>query len=128
MKLISWICWGIAVSAAVLVCWSLTAQASNPIINTAYSADPSAHVFNARMYVYASHDRNDAREFDMVDYHVYSSDDLGNWQDHGVACRLSDLIWTKSHLWAPNCAFKDGKYYLYYPARMQPANRITAWG
>ena len=117
MKLASWICWRIAVLTAVLVCWSLTARASNPIINTAYSADPSAHVFDGRMYVYASHDRNDARKFDMVDYHVYSSDDLGNWRDHGVAFRLSDSTWAKSHLWAPDCAFKDDKYYLYYPAQ-----------
>ncbi len=94
-----------------------TANASNPIVTTAYSADPSAHVFDGRMYVYASHDRNDAREFDMIDYHVYSSDDLQNWKDHGIAFRLSDTTWARSHLWAPDCAFWKGKYYLFFPAK-----------
>jgi len=100
-----------------MLCFLSSAFASNPIINTAYSADPSAHVFNDRMYVYASHDRNDAREFDMIDYHVYSSSDLRNWRDHGIAFRLADSTWAKSHLWAPDCAYKNGNYYLYYPAQ-----------
>ncbi len=101
----------------LVLCGTRDADASNPIITTAYSADPSAHVFNNRMYVYASHDRNDAREFDVVDYHVYSSDDLQNWQDHGIAFRVTDSPWAKSHLWAPDCALKNGTYYLYYPAQ-----------
>jgi arabinoxylan arabinofuranohydrolase len=93
------------------------ARASNPIITTSYSADPSAHVFEGRMYVYASHDRDDAREFDMIDYHVYSSDDMENWRDYGVVLRLQDIHWAKSHLWAPDCGYRNGKYYLYFPAQ-----------
>ena len=109
---------GIGRSTLVLaLLWPLAARAANPVITTAYSADPSAHVFQGRIYVYASHDRSDAREFDVQDYHVYSSDDLQNWQDHGVAFRLSDISWAKSHLWAPDCAFKDGRYLLYFPAQ-----------
>ncbi|WP_158788307.1 hypothetical protein [Granulicella sp. L46] len=55
--------------------WSMlrflsTAFASNLIMNTIYCADPSVHVFNDHMYVYASHDRSDALRFDMIDYHV----------------------------------------------------------
>ena len=93
------------------------AHASNPITNLQFSADPSAHVFNGRLYVYPSHDRNDAKEFDMTDYHVYSTDDLQNWQDHGVILDVKDVPWAASHLWAPDCAFKNGKYYLYFPPR-----------
>jgi arabinoxylan arabinofuranohydrolase len=101
----------------LIVGFCAEANASNPVISTAYSADPSAHVFKGRMYIYASHDRNDAREFDVVDYHVYSSDDLQNWKDHGIAFRLSDTSWARSHLWAPDCAFWKGRYYLFFPAQ-----------
>jgi hypothetical protein len=91
-------------------------SALNPIITTAYSADPSAHVFGGRMYVYPSHDRNDAQEFDMNDYHVYSTNDMANWQDHGIILSLSKIPWAKAHLWAPDCNYKNGTYYLYFPA------------
>jgi|GEM_PF-319647 len=100
---------------ALLIGLASVAHADNPIITTEYSADPSAHIFGGRMYIYASHDRKDAREFDMVDYHVYSSGDLKNWQDHGAALSVADIPWAKAHLWAPDCAFKDGMYYLYFP-------------
>ena len=91
-------------------------RAANPIITTAFSADPSAHVFGGRMYVYPSHDRADAQEFDMTDYHVYSTDDMANWQDHGVILSLAQIPWAKGHLWAPDCNYFRGKYYLYFPA------------
>ena len=92
------------------------ARADNPIVTTAYSADPSAHVFGNKMYVYPSHDRADAQEFDMNDYHVYSTDDMANWQDGGVILSLAQIPWAKAHLWAPDCNFYKGKYYLYFPA------------
>ena len=94
-----------------------TSRAGNPIFMTNYGADPSAHVFGDRLYVYPSHDRDDAKEFDMTDYHVYSTDDLQNWQDHGVALDVKDVVWGKSHMWAPDCAFKDGTYYLFFCPR-----------
>src|SRR5690606_17086840 len=80
-----------------------------------YAADPSAHVFNGRVYVYPSHDRNDSQTFDMIDYHVYSSENLKDWTDHGVALHLDSVSWTKEKAWAPDCGFKNGKYYFYFP-------------
>lgn len=108
--------------AAVLLCLAAhllmnqPVQALNPIITTNYSADPSAHVFGGKMYVYPSHDRNDAQEFDMNDYHVYSTDDMANWEDGGVILSLAQIPWAKAHLWAPDCNFYKGRYYLYFPA------------
>ncbi len=110
----------LAAALALGLGWCLAdARASNPITNLAFTADPSAHVFNGRLYVYPSHDRNDAKEFDMTDYHVYSTDDLQNWQDHGVVLDLKDIPWAKKHLWAPDCAFRDGTYYFYFPVNPQ---------
>ncbi len=94
----------------------LNGLARNPIVSHVFTADPSAHVFEGRIYVYASHDLDDQTGYDMEDYHVFSSDDLVNWQDHGVALDSADISWT-NRLYAPDCAHSEatGQYYLYFP-------------
>ena len=93
----------------------LNGLARNPIVSHVFAADPSAHAFEGRIYVYASHDLDDQEGYDMRDYHVFSSDDLVNWQDHGVALDASDTWATK--LYAPDCCYSEatGQYYLYFP-------------
>jgi arabinoxylan arabinofuranohydrolase len=66
------------------------------------------------VYVYTSHDADGQMGFDMIDYHAYSSDDLVNWQDHGVIIKAADLNWAP-RLYAPDACEKNGKYYLYMP-------------
>ncbi len=100
-----------------------------PLINHIYTADPSAHVFNGRIYVYPSHDResdvafnDNGDHFDMNDYHVFSTpsvDPPAIVTDHGVALRIEDVPWASKQLWAPDAAERDGVYYLYFPARDQ---------
>ncbi|EDY82438.1 hypothetical protein VDG1235_2060 [Verrucomicrobiia bacterium DG1235] len=54
----------------------------------------------------------------MVDYHVFSLDEIGgDVTDHGVALDMKDIPWVSKQLWAPDAATKNGKYYLYFPAR-----------
>lgn len=93
------------------------AIAGNPIITHMFTADPSAHVYEDRMFIYPSHDKDDNDWFDMEDYHVFSSKDMVNWVDHGVALHVDDVPWASEYMWAPDCAFKDGTYYFYFPAR-----------
>ncbi|KAJ6015434.1 Xylosidase/arabinosidase [Penicillium herquei] len=96
-----------------------------PLITNLYSADPSAHVFNNKIYIYPSHDRETDIEFndngdqyDMVDYHVFSMDSAdGPVTDHGVVLSVDDVPWVSKQMWAPDAAEKNGKYYLYFPAR-----------
>jgi hypothetical protein len=96
-----------------------------PLITHLYTADPSAHVFDGRLYLYPSHDRetdipqNDLGDhFDMVDYHVFSMESVGGpVTDHGVALALDDIPWAARQLWAPDAAQRDGRTYLYFPAR-----------
>ena len=95
--------------------FTVMSSAQNPIITNNYTADPSAHVFNGRIYLYPSHDRDDSKTFDMMDYHVYSSDDMKEWTDHGVALHLDSVTWATGKAWAPDCAYKNGKYYFYFP-------------
>jgi beta-xylosidase len=80
-----------------------------------YTADPSARVFNDTLYVYPSHDEDTATWFYMKDWHVFSTTDMKHWKDHGVAFSLDKTKWAKKMAWAPDCAFRNGKYYFYYP-------------
>ncbi len=88
-----------------------------------YMADPSAHVFNGRLYIYPSHDvdagipeNDNGDHFDMRDYHVYSTDDIENGPlaDHGVILDVQSIPWSGRQLWDSDVAFRDGKYYLYF--------------
>jgi len=100
-----------------------TISAQNPIIRDQFTADPTARVFNDRVYLYPSHDipaPPDQRQewFCMADYHVFSSDDLTEWTDHGVIVDQEDVPWGKPRghaMWAPDCVSKDGDYYFYFP-------------
>lgn len=87
----------------------------NPFVEYMYTADPTARVFNGRLYVYPSHDRDTATWFNMDDWHVLSTSNMKDWTDHGVCLSLKDLPWAKKYAWAPDCVYKNGKYYFYYP-------------
>ncbi len=92
-----------------------------------YLADPAAHVFNGKLYIYPSHDiesgipENDLGDhFDMKDYHVLSMESVeGEVTDHGVALDIKDVKWARRQMWDTDVACKDGKYYLYFPAKDQ---------
>lgn len=97
------------------LCISVATYAQNPIISKMYSADPSARVFNDTLYVYPSHDQDTATWFSMVDWHAYSTVDMKNYVDHGVAFSVEDLTWAKKYAWAPDCVNYNDKYYFYFP-------------
>ena len=102
----------------------LVSMAQNPIIRDQFTADPTARVFNNKVYLYPSHDimppagqRQDW--FCMEDYHVFSSENLTDWTDHGVIVTQNKVPWVKPNsysMWAPDCVYKDGKYYFYFPS------------
>lgn len=102
-----------------------TLVTDNPIITDLFTADPSAHVFEGKVFLYPSHDYesgipNDAagNHFDMKDYHVYSMDEVGGpVKDHGKVLDIDDVAWATRQMWAPDAAEKDGTYYLYFPAK-----------
>jgi len=101
--------------------------AQNPVIRNMFAADPTARVFNGKVYLFPSHDilqpsplPQGMREnwFCMEDYHVFSSDNLTDWADHGVIINQKDVPWgnpTAYSMWAPDCVERNGKYYFYFP-------------
>ena len=102
----------------------LLAQAQNPVIRNQFAADPTARVFNNKVYLYPSHDifppegqRQDW--FCMEDYHVFSSENLTDWTDHGVIVTQNKVPWVRPNsyaMWAPDCIERNGKYYFYFPS------------
>jgi hypothetical protein len=98
---------------------------SQPLVKHIFTADPSAHVFKGKIYIYPSHDIEAGIPFDdlgshfaMEDYHVLSMENpTGVATDHGVALHVKDVPWATKQMWAPDAAFHNGKYYLYFPAK-----------
>ena len=98
---------------------------SQPLIKHIFTADPSAHVFDGKIYIYPSHDveagipfNDNGDHFGMEDYHVISMDHPnGNAVDNGLALHVKDVPWAERQMWAPDAATKNGKYYLYFPAK-----------
>jgi hypothetical protein len=98
---------------------------SEPLVSHIFTADPSAHVFEGKIYIYPSHDidagipQNDNGDhFDMRDFHILSMDSInGKVTDHGIALDKKDIPWAGRQLWAPDAAFKNGTYYLYFPLK-----------
>ena len=108
------------------VFWLNSLFAQNPIIRNQFTADPSARIFNGKVYLFPSHDIKAPEGknlrpnwFCMADYHVFSSEDLIEWTDHGVIVSQEKVPWVDStsfSMWAPDCIERNGKYYFYFPA------------
>lgn len=118
---------------------SVLPDADAPLVSEIYTADPSAHVFDGRLYVYPSHDiegpplpdvapflNSQGNAFKMRDYRVISMDHVGGPVTlHPVALNIEDVPWAARQMWAPDAAYKNGTYYLYFPAKdKQGAFRI----
>jgi hypothetical protein len=108
---------------------------AQPLVRDIYTADPSAHVFNGKIFIYPSHDIDAGvpaddlgSHFAMRDYHVFSLDAVGGKvTDHGVALDIKNVPWAGRQMWAPDAAEKAGKYYLYFPVKdKQDVFRIGA--
>ena len=95
------------------------------LVPTDYMADPSAHVFEGKLYIYPSHDwesgipeNDNGDHFDMKDYHVFSMDDIdGEVTDHGKVLEVKDIPWAGRQLWDSDVAHKNGTYYMYFPLK-----------
>lgn len=103
-------------SACLITGLAATSSAGNPLVSHVYTADPSARVFNDRVYVITTHDPDGSTSYDeLQDYFLWSTDDMVNWQDHGI------IFGTQAHTtwafgaYAPDMFERDGKYYLIFP-------------
>ena len=108
---------------------------SAPLVTHIYTADPSAHYFNGKIYIYPSHDIDAGEAFDdlgshfaMEDYHVISMDNIDSKAvDNGVALHVDDVPWAQQQMWAPDANEKDGKFYLFFQQRIIKVFFELAW-
>lgn len=117
-----------SIMLAVAVLAGTCAYSQNPVIRDQFTADPTARVFNGKMYLFPSHDIPAPESFPrkdwfcMADYHVFSSSNLTDWTDHGVIVSQEKVDWvnpTSFSMWAPDCIERNGKYYFYFPANLK---------
>ena len=122
----------VKVLASLIFLASTNTFSQNPIITNQFTADPSARVFDGKVYLYPSHDippvvgKTRPDWFCMEDYHVFSSSNLTEWTDHGVILDQTQIPWanpTAYSLWAPDCIYRNGKYYFYFPAPLKDTTK-----
>lgn len=115
----------ISIKIALIIFTVNYSFSQNPIIRDQFTADPSARVFGDKVYVFPSHDilasegKGRLDWFCMEDYHVFSSENLTDWTDHGPIVQQNKVPWVKPDsysMWAPDCIEKNGKYYFYFPS------------
>lgn len=105
----------------------MRANERKPLVKHIYTADPSAHVFDGKIYIYPSHDvardvpdDDNGDQYMMEDYHVLSMDNLdAECKDNGLALSQDDVPWVRDQMWAPDAIQYNGKYYLIFPAKDQ---------
>ena len=109
-------------STAIMVVVGATCYADNPIIQTKYTADPDPVVYNGTVYLFTSHDEDDAvgHSFKMKNWMVYTTTDMVNWTDHGIVAGIEEpyntFPWVdrnSNSAWAPKAIVRNGKWYLY---------------
>lgn len=100
-----------------MVALAMTAANPYPIIQTSYTADPAPMVYNDTVFLYTTHDEDDADGFKMIDWLLYTSTDMVNWTDHGAVASLKDFKWNPrdNGAWAEQVVERDGKFYMYCP-------------
>ena len=106
-------------------------RAQNPIVTHMYTADPTARVWDdGRLYVYPSTDTYPAIGCSLMDgYHVFSTDDMVTFTDHGEILHSRDVEWGREEggfMWAPDCMYRNGTYYYYFP-HPSATDRKTSW-
>ncbi len=88
-------------------------KAQNPVVQTCFTPDPAPMVYKDKLYLYTGHDEDNATEFWMQEWRVYSTADMVNWTDHGSLLDLEDFTWADDRPWAAQCVERDGKFYFY---------------
>lgn len=100
-------------AATLILAAGLQAAAQNPVVQTCYTSDPAPMVHDGTFYLYTGHDENGADFFWMQDWHVYSTNDMVNWLDHGSPLAIESFSWGDDRAWAAQTIERDGKFYWY---------------
>lgn len=92
-------------------------SAQNPVIQTHFTPDPAPMIYKGKMYLYTGDDQPGFDFYTMTKWHVYSSEDMVNWTDHGSPISLESFSWARDRAWAAQCVERNGKFYWYICAQ-----------
>ena len=81
----------------------MNSNQNKPLVTHIFTADPSAHVFDGKIYVYPSHDlphdcedNDNGDQYNMEDYHILSMDSIdAPCVDNGEALHMKDVPWVR---------------------------------
>lgn len=107
--------------ATAMLSATISINAQHPLIQTRFTADPAPMVHNDTVFLYTTHDEDDAQGFKMLDWLLYSSTDMVNWTDHGSIASLKNFKWVTrdNGAWAQQTVYRNGKFYMYCPIHGQ---------
>lgn len=98
---------------ALLALQTAPKTSNNPVFPGWY-ADPEAHVYQGRYYVYPTYSAPYEKQ---TFFEAFSSPDLVNWHREGRILDFKDVPWsTNRAAWAPTVIERDGTYYMYFSA------------
>ena len=95
----------------------------NPIIQTAYTADPAPLVYNDQVFLFTGHDEDNSTWFTMNDWKLYTTKDMVNWTEHPSPLSYKTFSWAKADAWAAQCVERNGKFYIYCPVISSENNK-----
>src|SRR5476651_1196268 len=99
---------------------AIICRAQNPIIQTKFTADPAPMVYHDTVFLYTGHDEDDAKNFKMLNWLLYTSTDMVNWTDHGSVASLKNFSWAPDNgAWATQVIERNGKFYMYCPIHVK---------
>lgn len=86
-----------------------------PMVADVGMADPHIYIFNNKAYLYATRDGDiNAKKFVMPDWKIWTSTDLISWKLETTIDPSSTYMGKSDDCWAPDMAYKNGKYYFYF--------------
>ena len=105
-----------AVSLGAVSSFPMSAQAQNPLVQTAFSPDPAPVVFGDELWVFTGCDRDGNNDnYYMTGWQAFSTTDMQNWTNHGMILKDNEFKWcTENNAWASQCIERNGKYYFYF--------------
>ncbi len=106
--------------AALALLLYASASYAQKVILPDFHADPSAHYWDGKYWIYPSTDEPGSTTWrQMRQWHCYSSKDLVNWTNEGKLLDVDDISWAEDAAFAPDAMKWKGKYYFFFPAGMK---------
>ena len=98
--------YGILITFFVLA-WFPVSKAQNPIIRDIFTADPAPLVYNDTLYLYTWHDVApvNAPNYEMADWHLFSTTDMVHWKDYGAVLSPKTFSWADKDAYAAQCIY-----------------------